>query len=84
MAEGVQRLKRLLRYRYTVGWSRCTFADVCTKPGEPAERHHGVGLLVNWRSLWVGAHYSEHHRRWCINPLPCITIWWTKPGGYLP
>lgn len=42
------------------------------------------GLLVNWRALWIGAHYSSQHKRWGINLLPCVTIWWTKPGGYLP
>lgn len=45
---------------------------------------HYVGLLFNPKALWIGAHYGEHHKRWCVNILPCITVWWTKPGGYLP
>lgn len=43
-----------------------------------------VGILFNSKALWVGAHYGEHHKRWCINILPCLTVWWAKPGGYLP
>jgi len=42
------------------------------------------GLLVNPSALWLGAHYSPGHKRWCINLLPCVTLWWTKPGGQLP
>lgn len=45
---------------------------------------HSFGLLVNWRALWVGAHYSKHDKRLCLNLLPCVTLWWTKPGGKLP
>uniref|UniRef100_A0AAU6W121 DNA ligase n=2 Tax=unclassified bacterial viruses TaxID=12333 RepID=A0AAU6W121_9VIRU len=45
---------------------------------------HNVGVLVNWRALWVGAHYSPAHKRLCINFVPCVTVWWAKPGGYLP
>lgn len=52
-------------------------------PGGPAIANV-VGVLFNPKALWVGAHYGEHHKRWCINILPCLTVWWTKPGGYLP
>lgn len=45
---------------------------------------HSFGVLVNPKALWIGGHYSEHHKRWCINILPCLTVWWAKPGGYLP
>lgn len=54
----------------------------CLQP-RPAY-YHCFGLLVNWKSFWIGGHYSEHHKRLCVNIVPCITIWWTKPGGYLP
>lgn len=73
-------MKRLLRYRKTVGWARCTYAEVAVS----ITYHHQVGLLFNPKALWIGAHYGEHHKRWCINILPCLTVWWTKPGGYLP
>jgi hypothetical protein len=43
-----------------------------------------VGLLFNVGSLWVGAHYSEYTGRWCINLLPCVTIWVALPGGKTP
>lgn len=43
-----------------------------------------LGFLVNKHSTWIGAHYSPHNKRWCINLLPCITFWITKPGGNTP
>ncbi len=43
-----------------------------------------VGALFQPRALWVGAHYSRHNRRWCINLLPCLTVWVTLPGGKEP
>lgn len=45
---------------------------------------HKVGLLWNSGSLWVGAHWSSYTRRWCINIVPCLTVWVTLPGGKLP
>lgn len=45
---------------------------------------HCFGLLLNWRAFWLGWHYSEHHKRLCINLLPCVTVWWAQPGGQLP
>lgn len=52
---------------------------------EPREAmYHCVGLLLNKNALWVGAHYSPAHKRLCINVLPGVTLWWTKPGGMLP
>jgi len=42
------------------------------------------GWLVRRESLWMGVHYSPHNKRWCINLLPCVTLWITKPGGNTP
>lgn len=42
------------------------------------------GILFRWGSLWVGAHWSAANRRWCINPLPCVTVWVALPGGRTP
>lgn len=42
------------------------------------------GALLNKGSLWVGAHYSAYNRRWCINVLPCLTVWIALPGGKVP
>lgn len=39
-----------------------------------------VGLLYNPGALWVGAHYSQHNKRWCINIVPCLTVWYTNGG----
>ena len=43
-----------------------------------------TGFLFRWGSAWVGAHYSKHNRRWCVNPLPFVTFWVTLPGGKTP
>lgn len=51
------------------------------KKSEPRWRW---GILFKLESLWVGIYYSAKNKRWCINPLPCVTLWVTKPGGYVP
>lgn len=43
-----------------------------------------VGLLIRLESFWLGIHYSPYNKRFCINLLPCITIWITKKGGIKP
>lgn len=43
-----------------------------------------VGVLVRKESLWIGAHYSSVERRWCINLVPCVTIYVVLPGGNVP
>lgn len=42
------------------------------------------GWLRNKNSMWLGVHYSPHNQRWCINLIPCFTLWITKPGGNTP
>lgn len=42
------------------------------------------GWLRNKHSTWIGVHYSPHNKRWCINLIPCVTLWITKPGGNAP
>lgn len=42
------------------------------------------GWLRNKHSTWIGVHYSPHNKRWCINLIPCFTLWITKPGGNTP
>lgn len=42
------------------------------------------GILFNPCAFWVGAHYSPHNKRWCINLLPCVTLWIVKPFGNVP
>ena len=42
------------------------------------------GLLFNLPSLWVGVHYSQYNRRYCINIVPTITLWVSLPGGKVP
>lgn len=43
-----------------------------------------VGILFKPTSLWVGVHYSKYCRRFCINLIPCVTIWITLKGGVEP
>ena len=43
-----------------------------------------AGILFNPGALWIGAHWSPHNRRWCINVLPGVTVWITLPGGHVP
>lgn len=42
------------------------------------------GILAKWQSLWVGVYYSDKNQRWCINLVPCVTFWVTRPGGRTP
>lgn len=42
------------------------------------------GFLIRKESLWVGAHYSPYNRRWCVNLVPCLTLWITRKGGTIP
>lgn len=42
------------------------------------------GVLINWRALWIGAHWSAANRRLCVNLVPCVTIWVALPGGKVP
>lgn len=43
-----------------------------------------IGVLFRLASCWMGVHYSAYERRFCINPLPCVTVWITLPGGHIP
>lgn len=42
------------------------------------------GFKFGKGSGWIGAHWSKHNRRWCINLLPFCTIWITLKGGKTP
>lgn len=43
-----------------------------------------AGILFRLGSFWMGAHWSSYNRRWCINLIPCVTLWVTLPGGKTP
>jgi hypothetical protein len=43
-----------------------------------------AGVLFKLTSFWVGIHYSKYERRFCINLVPCVTVWITLPGGNVP
>lgn len=42
------------------------------------------GILFRLGSFWVGAHWSRRNRRLCVNPVPCVTIWFSLKGGTPP
>lgn len=43
-----------------------------------------AGFKFQLGGLWVGAHWSRHNRRLCVNLVPCLTVWVTLPGGKTP
>ena len=75
-------MKRIIEFvkRPYMGW---TLARVPRKTPEPALLPR-VGLLWNSGAVWLGYHYSDHHKRLCVNLLPFLTIWYTRPGGVHP
>lgn len=42
------------------------------------------GLLFKLESLWMGFYWSAKNQRLCVNLIPCVTLWVTKPGGEIP
>lgn len=42
------------------------------------------GVLFNQHALWLGIHYSPYNKRACVNLIPMVTIWFTRPGGQQP
>lgn len=42
------------------------------------------GVIIRWKSFWIGCHYSDYNKRYCLNILPCITVWWIKNEGNQP
>jgi len=39
------------------------------------------GIIIRKESFWIGLHYSKACKRYCLNIIPCVTIWWIKKGG---
>lgn len=35
---------------------------------------YDIALLLRWGSAWVGAHWSDYNRQWCINLVPFVTV----------
>lgn len=44
----------------------------------------GSGVLMRAGSFWVGTHWSGRNKRLCVNIVPCVTVWFTWPGGARP
>lgn len=73
-------MRRLIEWMPGSGWWRCRFTRCIPRPATYAR----VGLLWNWRAAWVGVHHSKEAKRTCVNLVPFLTIWYTRPGGMLP
>jgi hypothetical protein len=43
-----------------------------------------TGLLFRLSSFWIGIHYSKSCKRYCINLIPCVTLWICLPDGNIP
>jgi len=43
-----------------------------------------AGILIRLASFWIGIHYSKSCKRWCINLIPCITLYICKQDGQIP
>lgn len=43
-----------------------------------------IGFLARWGSAWIGAHWSPHRKRLCINVIPFVTFWIVLKGGMRP
>jgi hypothetical protein len=39
------------------------------------------GIIFRLESFWIGLHYSKNCKRYCLNIIPCVTIWWIKKNG---
>jgi hypothetical protein len=42
------------------------------------------GVIFRLKSFWIGCHYSDYNKRFCLNILPCFTIWWITKDGKQP
>lgn len=51
---------------------------------EPRTKSFRIGFSAKPGSLWVGAHWSKHNRRLCVNLVPCLTVWFVLAGGVVP
>lgn len=62
-----------------------TYEDVAREIYKPMPvSTYRCGLLFRWGSAWIGAHWSAHNKRLCLNVIPFVTFWITAPGGYTP
>lgn len=81
-------MRRLIERLYSEETRRVHRIRARTGPiqnnGSRSAHNHCVGLLWNWRAGWVGYHHSARYRRTCVNLIPFLTIWYTRPGGMLP
>lgn len=46
--------------------------------------NYKAGILFRLQSFWIGIHYSKYCKRWCINLIPCVTLYICKSDGMIP
>jgi ABC-type bacteriocin/lantibiotic exporter with double-glycine peptidase domain len=46
--------------------------------------NYRTGILFRLASFWIGIHYSKSCKRWCLNLIPCVTLYVTRHDGVLP
>lgn len=75
-----------MKHLFRAEWARVAYTGRSTGQTVAALCYASafVGLLFNPSAWWVGAHWSSHNKRLCINLIPCLTVWVTLPGGGLP
>lgn len=65
-----------------ITWEHC--GGKASDLGHKRFKTFSCGLLFNPCSAWIGCHYSEYNRRYCINVVPFVTFWITKRSGKEP
>jgi hypothetical protein len=45
---------------------------------------HLYGIRINLAAFWVGWQYNAFNRCLFVQPFPCVTFWWVRPGGFRP
>ena len=50
----------------------------------PLNYNESWGIIFRLKSFWMGCHYSDWNKRYCLNILPGFTIWWIVKGGKTP
>lgn len=83
----LRRLKSIIQHGKAMGWQTDRLEQAYQQRlAELARRIYGNkwGVLFNTSALWIGVHYSPYNRRYCVNLLPCATIWFTTKCGKAP
>lgn len=87
LKQGLKRQKSIIQHGKAMGWNTDRLEQAYQRRLVDLARHiygNKWGVLFNTSALWVGVHYSPYNRRYCVNLLPCVTIWFTTKCGKAP